>query len=681
MEEQHEVLKRKLQAILDVIGDAEEQAAKHRQGAKAWLEAVRKVAYKANDVLDEFKYEALRRKAKAEGHYKALGMDVIKLFPTHNCFVFRRRMANKLCMILQEIDVLIVEMNAFRFEFKPQPPMPMKWRQTDACISTDSVDIAEESRAKEKNYLVGRLLAQASSEVLAILPIVGMGGLGKTTLAQLIYNDPEVQKYFELRLWVCVSDEFDVDSIADRIVKDNGCEASGSSALHRLQNAVSRKRYLLILDDVWNRDEPTKWEKLKSYLQHGGSGSSVVTTTRDETVAKLMLGTPEGAYKLGSLDEECIGKIIKRRAFGSKQEMEWPDELVKLVGEVAKRCAGTPLAAAALGSLLGTKTSKQEWDAVLNRSTICDEDNGILPVLKLSYNGLPSYMRQCFAYCAMFPKDYEINVEKLIQLWMANGFIPEKKGEHPEIIGKHIFVELASRSFFQDVKESPFMFRNTTVSKITCKIHDLMHDVAMDSMGNECATISTKLSTSEDVLRSARHLYLSVRQPKTVLNASLVKGSPAFQTLICDGCDEDMKILSKYNRIRALKINGGAFLISPKYLHHLRYLDLSRSGIEALPEDISILYHLQTLNLYYCGSLERLPKGLKYLTALRHLYTHKCEKLKSMPAELGHLTSLQTLTYFVAGSCDGLSEAANLPPSIKPCTFIAAAIFNTYQDI
>nr|CAB3452124.1 unnamed protein product [Digitaria exilis] len=379
MEDQHEVLKRKLPAILDVVTDAEEQAAKHREGAKSWLEAVRKVAYKANDVLDEFKYEALRRKAKADGHYN---MDVRKVVRSHNRFVFRHRMANKLRNILQEIDVLIAEMNTFRFQFKQQPPMPMQWRHTDASIPTDCVEIASKSRAQEKKHLVDRLLAQAKSTDLTILPIVGMGGLGKTTLAQLVYNDPEMQKHFELRLWVCVSENFDVNSLADRIVKEaennsrrrgqvtasdenghqvaatareeednghhvtttgselNGHQMCGNSALIKLQDEVKGKKYLLVLDDVWNRDEPRKWEKLKSYLQHGGSGSSVLITTRDEAVAKLMMGTRtiEGACKLGGLDEESISQIIKTRAFGSKQEKEWPGELVNMVGEVAKRC-------------------------------------------------------------------------------------------------------------------------------------------------------------------------------------------------------------------------------------------------------------------------------------------------------------------------------------------------------
>jgi len=294
----------------------------------------------------------------------------------------------------------------------------------------------------------------------------------------------------------------------------------------------------------------------------------------------------------------------------------------------------------------------REWKDVLRRKKICDDRNGILPVLKLSYNCLPSHMRQCFAFFAMFPKDYEIDVEMLIQLWMANGFIPEQQGEgHPEISGKNIFNELPSRSFFQDVKGIPFEFNDIEDSRVTCKIHDLMHDVALDSMGKECAAITTEQSKSEAFPHSACHLLLSV-EPETLLNTSREKGDLIPQTLICEqSLDPDTQLLSKYGCARALRIiSTRASFLKPKCLHHLRYLDLSNSDIESLPEDISILYHLQTLNLSYCENLERLPKGMKYMTALCHLYTHGCDELKSMPAGLRHLTSLQTLTCFVAGA-------------------------------
>ncbi|WVZ82913.1 hypothetical protein U9M48_030119 [Paspalum notatum var. saurae] len=653
MEEQHKLLKRKLPAVLDVIADAEEQAAKHREGAKAWLEEVRKVAHKANDVLDEFKYEALRRKAGKEGQYKELGMDVIKLFPSHNRFVFRCRMANKLRQILQELDVLITEMNIFRFKFKPQPPMSLKWRHTDPYISAQSVDIASKSRAKEKQEIVDQLLHQGGSAVLTVLPIVGMGGMGKTTIAQLVYNDSALQKHFQVRLSVCVSEHFDVDSLVQRIVeaaKENGCKVEGNSSLDKLRSVVSGKRYLLILDDVWNRDTG-KWEKLKFYLAQGGNGSSVLTTTRDRKVAEIM-GTIE-AHDIEGLGKNFIKEIIKRRAFSSQTERP---ELLRMLDGIVQRCSGSPLAATALGSVLCTKNTLQEWEDILNKNTICDEENGIIPILKLSYNCLPPHMRQCFAFCAMFPKDYEIDVDMLIRLWMANSFIPEQHGACLEFTGKEIFNELTQRSFFQEVKQ--VTNRNVNYSITTCKIHDLMHDVAQDSMGKECAAIDRELSQSEDFPFSARHLFLSVDIPETALKASLEKGPSSIQTLISE--ENGVQHLSKYSCVRALKIPQCSFR-ELKYLHHLRYLDLSRSDdIEALPEDMTILYHLQTLNVSHCQRLRRLPNAMKNMTALRHLYTHGCLILESMPAKLGHLTCLQTLSWFVAAGTTVSSCSSNM---------------------
>ncbi|KAF6981666.1 hypothetical protein CFC21_000128 [Triticum aestivum] len=647
MEEQHKILKRKLPAILDVITDVEEQAMAQREGAKAWLQELRTVAYVANEVFDEFKYEALRREAKKNGHYRKLGFDVIKLFPTHNRVAFRYKMGRKLCLILQAVEVLIAEMQVFGFKYQPQPPVSKEWRHTD-YVSIDPQEIASRSRHEDKKNIIGILVDEASNADLTVVPVVAMGGLGKTTLAQLIYNDPEIQKHFQLLLWVCVSDTFDVNSLAKSIVEasPNKNVDTDKPPLDRLQKLVSGQRYLLVLDDVWDNKELRKWERLKVCL-HGGMGSAVLTTTRDKRVSEIM-GADRAAYNLNALEDHFIKEIIVDRAFSSENGK--PPELLEMVGEIVKRCCGSPLAASALGSVLRTKTTVKEWNAIASRSSICTEETGILPILKLSYNDLPSHMKQCFAFCAVFPKDYKIDVAKLIQLWIANGFIPEHKEDSLETIGQLIFDELASRSFFLDIEKSKEDWEY--YSRTTCKIHDLMHDIAMSVMEKECVVATMEPSEIEWLPDTARHLFLSCEETERILNDSMEERSPAIQTLLCDSnVFSPLQHLSKYNTLHALKLCLGteSFLLKPKYLHHLRYLDLSESSIKALPEDISILYNLQVLDLSNCCYLERLPRQMKYMTSLCHLYTHECPELKSMPPGLENLTKLQTLTVFVAG--------------------------------
>jgi Leucine-rich repeat (LRR) protein len=662
MEEQRSILERRLPAILHIIDDAEEKGA-YQPGVNAWLKALKKVSYEANDVFDELKYEALRREAKKRGHkphHNRLDMDVVNVFPAYNPIVFRRRMGKKLQKIVQDIEALVAEMNAFGFRDRRQSPSSMPLRQMDSIMIDSEKDIVTRSRNEEKKKIVKILLDHGNSNDLLVLPIVGLGGLGKTTFVQLVYSEPEM-KHFQFRKWCCVSDDFDVGSIARSIC--NSTEKDSEKVLQDLQKELSGKRCLVVLDDVWNQDVD-KWEKLKTCLKYAGMGSAILTTTRNAKVAQIMSGGKVQPHNLANLGDEFLKKILERRAFILKKP-EYA-KLEDVINEIVKRCHGSPLAAKAIGSLLSTKTSEDEWMAVLKKSSICNVETGIFPILKLSYDNLPLHMKQCFALCAVFPKDYEIDVENLIHLWMANDYLPLEEDIPLETTGRRIFDELAWRSFFEDAKQTKL--EDKTLSHFrginTCKIHDLMHDIALSILGEECTTITHRSDPKKLLSKHSRHMFSSYRETGTNLIDFLKKQAGTLQTLLCPypGAYNWTPHMPKCNSLRALKLPGcSAFKIRPRHLQHLRYLDLSGNWwIKQLPEEISILYNLQTLNVLGCDKLCRLPRDMKFMASLRHLYTEDCRSLKCMPPDLGELSSLQILTYFVASDSTGCSTIGEL---------------------
>ncbi|KXG29103.1 putative disease resistance protein RGA1 [Sorghum bicolor] len=652
MEKQRKILERKLPAILDIIQDAEEKGG-FRPGVAAWLKDLRTVAYEANDVFDEFNYEALRRQAKKKGHHSKLSMEVVD----RNPIVFRYRMGKKLRKIVQTIEVLVTEMNAFGFSHLQQAPASKPWRISDSILVDSDKDIVSRSRDKEKNKIVGILLHEASKMDLLVLPIVGMGGLGKTTFIQLVYNDPAIQKHFQLQRWCSVSDSFDIANIASRICQTNENDQGSENALKNLQKLTNGKRYLIVLDDVWNRDE-AKWEKLLTCLKQGDKGSTVLATTRDKEVARIMAIGASESYNLEKLSNKHLKEIVQSRAFSL--ENPYSDELVGILDTIVDRCAGSPLVAKVFGSMLSTRKSLKEWKDISTKSNICNERTGILPMLKLSFEDLPSHMKQCFALCAIFPKNYEIAVELLIELWMAHDLIPVREDEHPETAGEEVFKELTWRSFFGELKQkSPFDYgeRLQLRTGTICKIHDLMHDIALSVAGKECATIVDEPSMKKLLQNPiTRHLFWSHES-----NDFLKKESPSLRTLFCTDYGS-FRHISKYTSLRALHLPHMELCrVEMRQLQHLRYLNLSGNlQLKEFPEDLSILYNLQTLNLSHCEQLRQLPKDMKYMASLRHLYTNGCKSLTCMPPGLGQITSLQTITYFVVGACPGCSTIREL---------------------
>ncbi|XP_078158524.1 disease resistance protein RGA2-like [Carex rostrata] len=667
--DQRERLHNMLLEIQAVLPDAEHQG-NSNVAVKSWLEKLKSAAYDADDLLDEFRYEELCQDAVRRGH-KVSNVSAFFSLKSHPLLCYK--MSEKLKKVVGRVDGLVVQMRSFGFVHGQS-------QQVANRIRTDSLVVESKvvGRDKDKDKIVRLLLEGCESDDLKAVPIVGMGGLGKTTLAQLVYNDPRVKQYFNLPLWVCVSDDFNIGHLIKSIIElvEKKCKLPIDNMellQSKLRQVLSGKRYILVLDDVWN-ENVDEWERLRVILNCGDPGSVVIVTTRSGRVATIM-GTVE-SYNLGCLGEEDSWRLFQKKAF-SKGVKEC-QELVEIGRKMVQNCRGLPLSINTLGSLMSFKFDVREWLAVLEESKIWKQSpakDGVLLVLKLSYDHLPSYMKQCFAYCAVYPKDYEMDKEKLIQFWMANGFIPSDGLCSFEMKGNDIFNELAWRSFFQEVRQvswrwieyPEYQTREGYCSETKCKMHDLMHDLAQSIMGAQChSTLEVPAKLNHPMINVH---HISLRTLPLDIN-KVIDCFPSIRSLISSSLYYGPNYVKKTgflrsNSLRILELHVEPIwktIFTPEKMKHLRYLEFSNYKITSLPEAISTLYLLQTLRLFYCNDLKKLPEGMRYMGSLRHLYIERCYNLRSMPEGLGQLNCLQILTTYIIGTNagNGIRELNNL---------------------
>ncbi|XP_058078221.1 putative disease resistance protein RGA3 isoform X2 [Magnolia sinica] len=637
-----------LSTIHAVLQDAEEQQVKN-EAVKNWLKKLKDATYVADDLIDEYAIEAFRRKVRTQS---ATVNRVRNFFSFPNSLVFCLRMGSRIKEIGERLDGIAAE----RLKFHLREGVVDRPGNTEEELQTASFVIESEvyGREKDKEKIVELLIHVSTQEDVSIIPIVSMGGLGKTTLAQFAYNDERVAKHFELRMWVCVSDDFDVRRLTKTILES---ATDGKHDLleldllqRRLQEKLRGKKFLLVLDDVWD-ENPENWDQLKQFLR-GVRGSKIIVTTRSEKVASIMGTVPP--YHLPRLSEDDCWSLFMQRAFGhGRQE---PPILVMHAKEIVKKCGGIPLAAKALGGLMRFKTDEREWLFVKESEiwNIPEEENDILPALRLSYFHLSSHLKQCFAYCSIFPKDHIIDKKKLILLWMAEGFIqPSDGSKQMEDIGGEYFNNLLWRSFFQDVK------KDEDGNILWCKMHDLVHDLACSVAGNKCSIVQVKNAVSiPDISRRLLMLCECYELVLTVPKAS--RKANHLRTLLLDGRQTfsvPRNLLTHFMCLRVLDLSLACvtteMLVSISSLKHLRYLHMSCIQIRALPKSISTLHHLQTLILSGCHNLAELPRDMSKMTSLRHLEMSRYNKLTHMPANMGELKFLQTLSIFIDGKDSG----------------------------
>ncbi|KAG7945826.1 hypothetical protein I3843_14G008200 [Carya illinoinensis] len=300
-----------------------------------------------------------------------------------------------------------------------------------------------------------------------VIAIVGMGGLGKTTLAKLVYNERRVEQHFDLKIWICVLEEFDVPkikkSIIDQVATSSARKTEDPEQLQvTVQKNLNGKKFLLVLDDVWS-ENPIHEEFLGQLLQYGTRGSKILVTTRNDSVALAMHAEP---HHLTQLPVDDCQSLFEKHAFRNGSSNV--DIRIKEIGtKIVKKCKGLPLAIKAIGNLLQPESDVERWTNIL-KSHLWDismEETNILPALRLSYKYLPSNLKRCFAYCSILPKGYIFEKDKLVLLWMAEGFLQQTEIETMEKVGNRYFHALVSRSLFQQSSEGFVM-------------HDLVNDLA-----------------------------------------------------------------------------------------------------------------------------------------------------------------------------------------------------------
>ncbi|KAL5564806.1 hypothetical protein UlMin_027970 [Ulmus minor] len=494
-----------------------------------------------------------------------------------------------------------------------------------------------------------------------------MGGVGKTTLAQLVYKDSTVREHFNLREWVTVSEEFDVFQITKIIFEKLTSRECKTRDLFQLQSELSEalagKKFLFVHDDVWN-EYYQLWDVLKSAFESGAHGSKIIVTTRSKIVASTMGNVAMHELKLVS-DEDCW-QIFKKHVFNNNTNSRALPELQEIGLEIVKRCKGLPLAVKSLAGLLRCTSKPEEWRKILNSDIwrLQFQQNlkhKVLPALWLSYQFLPPCLKRCFAYCSIFPKDYEFgesDMKKIIRLWMAEGLLQAEEGKKIEEVGEEYLQALIVRSFFQ--------YSSQDESKLI--MHDIVHDLAM-YISREFSFELGDSNGLHDVPTRARHLSYRKKSEVSTKMKELTSQTNSLRTLLAlplwNLIVRNRSILEKslLNEL-FLKVGGCLKVLSISQssvselpdsignMKSLRYLDLSDTEVKEIPDSICTLYNLQTLLLSDNFYLAQLPIRIAALVNLRHLDIRRTS-LKEMPPLMCKMKNLQTLSDFVLGENGG----------------------------
>ncbi|CAL4991886.1 unnamed protein product [Urochloa decumbens] len=607
------------------------------QSVQRWARKLKDTMYDATDILDLCQLEAdKRRESKGGGLKEKIGSRIKKLN--------------------QRLDNIYKEADRFKFNIGLGSNLePRKLSDAGLKISSEfneSAIVGEKIERETKE--LAHVLINDDKLNIKVVSIVGVGGMGKTTLAQKIFKEKTIQEQFKVKIWLSITQYFnEIDLLRTTIEHAGGdpCGKHDKSLLMRMvTDILSKDKFLVVMDDVWS---DKAWNNVLSVpilnASNKQTGSRVLVTTRLEDLAPTMQASYY-QHHVSPLNEEDAWLLLKKQL--PLQPNQVVDHLKDVGMKIIKKCGGLPLAIKVMGGLLSRRSQGElEWQAVLNHHawSVAGLPKELDNRLYLSYEDLSPQLKQCFLYCSLFPKGTNIRKRDVIPMWISEGFIQPQhgsssRGDQLEDIANEYYRDLIMRNLIEPIEDS-------TMNGYYCTMHDVVRSFAEFMAREESLVVQDEQTPGGSSHYLVRRLCIG--STKSLPEWGILELQKSVRTLIIShGIDiKPTDSLCSLNSLRILLIRGNAgcdrLVDSLCQWKHLRYLHLENTDISRLPQEISKIKFLQHIVLRGLTKLENLPRSIIELVNLRTLDLDMLNaKNILIPKGFGRLTNLSRLFGF-----------------------------------
>uniref|UniRef100_A0A0D9Z848 Uncharacterized protein n=1 Tax=Oryza glumipatula TaxID=40148 RepID=A0A0D9Z848_9ORYZ len=607
-----------------------------------WVSWLKDAMYDADDIIDLASFEGSKL---SNGHSSSPGettaCSALSPLSCFSNFLVRHKIGDKIRSLNRKLEEIAKDRIFATLE------------NTQPADKGSTSELRKTSHIVEPN-LVGKEIVHACRKLVSLvvahkeekaykLAIVGTGGIGKTTLAQKVFNDHKLKGTFNKHAWICVSQDYTPVSVLKQLLRtmevQHAQEESVGELQSKLESAIKDKSFFLVLDDLWHSDV---WTNLLRTPLHAATSGIILITTRRDTIAREI-----GVEDLHRVDlmSPAVGWELLWKSMNI-QDKKQVQNLRDIGIEIVQKCGGLPLAIKVTARVLASKDkAENEWKRILAKNvwSMAKLPKEISGALYLSYDDLPHHLKQCFLYCIVYPEDSTIQRDDIIRMWVAEGFVEVHKDQLLEDTAEEYYYELISRNLLQPVC--------TSFDQSRCKMHDLLRQLACYLSREECYIGDPEPLVDNTICKLRRMLV--VTEKDTVVIPCTGKEEIKLRTFTTDQQPVriDSTFFMRLKYLRVLDLSDSLVQPIPNYvgnLIHIRLLDLDGTNISCLPESIGSLQNLQILNLMRCRYLHSLPSATTQLCNLRRLGLDGTP-INQVPKGIGILKFLNDLEGFPIG--------------------------------